>query len=129
MGRQEGQDVSQQRSHPGVHRNACDCFSEELWTDSRSEFRCQLEKLYSGTEVSMKHLTDNPSVLFPGQTNELFGYVGQKTYKEILTGDKVLELEITLSYDTPTEHVKYCDKVRWEPSTSSFILLGPMCSH
>jgi hypothetical protein len=64
---------------------------------------------------------------FPGQTNLLSGTVGSHDYLSILNGDKVMDIDITVSYDWPGHHHQECSRSRFLPRLNGFAATGP-CS-
>jgi hypothetical protein len=72
-------------------------------------------------------IPDSPGTIFPNQTVGFGGTVGRKDYPEVLSGAKILVLEITVEYDGPSSHYKECNRQQYSNWVHGFIDLGAAC--
>lgn len=73
-------------------------------------------------------IPDRPKTIFPGQSLWLKGGVGSRDYPVIMSGEKMLVIEVTVEYDGPSGHYKECNKLQYAPNVNAFMNLGPMCT-
>jgi hypothetical protein len=84
--------------------------------------------LLNGRDITkIKADIGHDSIIFPGRSMTVFGFVGPPDYLAVVSGQVILELEITVKYKGPDSNYTYCEKGRFQPEVGTFIMTGASC--
>jgi hypothetical protein len=96
-----------------------------------SNVRTSWKIFLNGVEVVVEHkLPDTPSTQFPGQSVGLTGTVGRRDYPAVISGEKPLAAEVTISYEWPGHSHTECNRNQYAAgyTGSAFWNLGACIS-
>lgn len=65
-----------------------------------------------------------PSTLNPTQVVHMHGVINGSDYRNVMDGNKVMTLKITLSYEGPEAHYSECTVNRYDPIENLFLTTG-----
>ena len=93
-----------------------------------TDFDSTLRGFLNGVEIKGSVVPHRAATIFPGQIIGMPATVGSRDYPLIRSGKKKFEIEVTVEYNRPTGHEKYCERDQYIPDLRSFISLGSGCT-